>query len=69
MEDKNLNQYQGEKETELKIGTTRDGRSIIFRVPGFERPFFKPVAYMEKVIESAKKRQASAAVGIETIKS
>ena len=68
MEDKNLNQYQGENKNELKIGITRDGRSLIFRIPGFERPFFKAVAYLEKVIESAKKRQASAVVGVETIK-
>lgn len=68
MESPNLNQYQGEKSNELKIGITRDGRSLIFRVPGFERPFFKAVAYLEKVIESAKERQASAAVNAETIK-
>jgi len=68
MESPNLNQYQGENKSELKIGITRDGRSLIFRVPGFERPFFKPVAYLEKVIESARKIQASAAIGIEKIK-
>jgi hypothetical protein len=68
MESPNLNQYQSNKQNELSIGITRDGKSIIFRVPGFERPFFKPVAYMEKVIESAKKKQASAEVDVETIK-
>lgn len=68
MEDKNLNQYQGEKINEIKIGITRDGRSLIFRIPGFERPFFKAVAYIEKVIESAKQRQANAAANIGTIK-
>ncbi len=68
MEDKNLNQYQGEQRSEIKIGITRDGRSLIFRIPGFERPFFKAVAYIEKVIESAKERQANAAANIETIK-
>jgi len=68
MEDKNLNQFQDEKRNEIKIGITRDGRSLIFRIPGVERPFFKPVAYLEKVIESAKERQANAAVNIETIK-
>lgn len=66
MENQNLN--QGEKKDEIKINVTRDGRSIIFRVPGFEGIFFKPVAYMEKVIESAKKRQAGAAVNAEAIK-
>lgn len=64
----NTNQYQGEKGNEIKIGITRDGRSLVFRVPGVERPFFKPVAYLEKVIESAKQRQASVAVNAEQIK-
>ena len=68
MGDENLGQYQGAERKEMKIGITRDGRSLIFRIPGFERPFFKAVAYLEKVIESAKKRQASAVVGVETIK-
>jgi len=68
MENQEPNQYQGEKRNELKIGITRDGRSIILRVPGFERPFFKAVAYFEKVIESAKQRQASVAVSAEQIK-
>jgi len=68
MEDKNLNQYQGEKRNEIKIGITRDGRSLIFRIPGVERPFFKAVAYLEKVIESAKERQANTAANVETIK-
>lgn len=68
MENQDLNQYQGEKKAEIKIGITRDGRSLIFRVPGLERPFFKAVAYLEKVIESAKERQANAAPNVETIK-
>lgn len=62
-----LSQYQGEKR-EIKIGVTRDGRSFIFRVPGIEQPFFKAVAYIEKVIESAKQRQASTAYNAEQIK-
>lgn len=68
MENQESNQYQGENRNEIKIGITRDGRSIIVRVPGFERPFFKAVAYLEKVIESAKQRQASVAVNAEQIK-
>ena len=66
--EENLNQYQGENRNEIKIGITRDGRSIIVRVPGFERPFFKAVAYFEKVIESAKQRQAGTAFNAEQIK-
>ena len=34
----------------------------------FERPFFKAVAYFEKVIESAKQRQAGTAFNAEQIK-
>ena len=64
----NLSQYQGENKNEIKIGITRDGRSLIFRVPGVERPFFKAVAYLEKVMESARQRQASVAANAEQIK-
>lgn len=67
MENQESGQYQGEKR-EIKIGITRDGRSLIFRIPGFEQPFFKAVAYLEKVIESARQRQATAAVNAEGIK-
>ena len=67
MEDKNLNRYQDREKNEPKIGLTRDGKSIIIRIPGLERPVFKAVAYMEKVIESAKKRQANAPINIEKI--
>ena len=68
MEDKKLNQYQDRERNEPKIGLTRDGKSIIIRIPGLERPVFKAVAYMEKVIESAKERQANATINIEKIK-
>ena len=61
MENQNLNQYQGQKDNEVKIGITRDGRSLTFKVPEDNRIFFKAVAYVEKVIESARKRQANIA--------
>ena len=66
METENFNQDQ--ERAEVKIGITRNGKSIIIRIPGIDRPFFKPVAYMKKVMESAEERQANAAVNIEKIK-
>jgi len=68
MEEQNLNQYHDRERNEIKIGTTRDGRSLTFKVPGDDRIFFKPVAYLEKVIETAKKRQAGVAANVESIK-
>ncbi len=68
MEEQNLNQYQDRERNEIKIGTTRNGRSLTFKVPGDDRIFFKAVAYLEKVIETAKKRQAGAIADVESIK-
>ena len=68
MENQNLNQYENRQGNEIKIGTTRDGRSLTFKVQGDDRIFFKPVAYLEKVIETAKKRQAGVVANVESIK-
>jgi len=68
MENQNLNQYQNNERNDIKIGKTREGKSLTFKVPGDDRIFFKPVAYVEKVIESAKNRQASVAADAERIK-
>jgi hypothetical protein len=37
-------------------------------MPGDDRIFFKAVAYVEKVIESAKKKQASVSANVRNIK-
>jgi len=68
MEEQNLNQYQSQERNEIKIGVTRNGRSLTFKVPADDRIFFKPVAYVEKVIETAKKRQTSVFADAERIK-
>jgi len=68
MEEQNLNQYENRQGNEIKIGTTRDGRSLTFKVPGDDRIFFKPVAYLEKVIETAKKKHAGVVANVESMK-
>lgn len=69
MENQNSNQYQNQEERiEPKISVSRDGKWIIIRAEELEQPIIKAVAYFEKIVESAKKRQAGVSANVERIK-
>lgn len=69
MGEQNLNQYQNQEERiEPKISVSRDGKWVIIRAKELEQPIIKAVAYFEKIVESAKKRQAGVSANVEKIK-
>ena len=62
------NQESNQNRIEPKISVSKDGKWIIIRVPGIEQAIIKPVAYFEKILQSAKERKDSGFAGVETIK-
>lgn len=69
MEEQNLNQYKKQTDRiEPKISVSRDGKWIIIKAEELEQPIIKAVSYFEKIVDSAKKRQASVSAIVEKIK-
>ena len=60
----------GEKQDRIepKIHVSRDGKWIIMRVPGIEQAIIKPVAYFERILQSAKEKTSSGFAAAEQIK-
>ncbi|MFH1637394.1 MAG: hypothetical protein ABIB71_03145 [Candidatus Woesearchaeota archaeon] len=44
---------------EPKISVSKDGKWVIMRVPGIEQAIIKPVAYFERILQSARERASS----------
>ena len=63
------NQESNQNRIEPKISVSKDGKWIIIRVPGIEQAIIKPVAYFEKILQSAREKASSGfSASIETIK-
>lgn len=63
------NQETNQNRIEPKIRVSKDGKWVIMNVPGIEQAIIKPVAYFEKILQSAKERANSGfSASIETIK-
>ncbi len=52
------NQNLKEERIEPNIRVSRDGKWVIIRIPGFEQPIIKAVAYFKAILDSAEKRKA-----------
>ena len=69
MEQKKLNEIEGQKRAEVKARSSRDGKWLIFRVEGFEQPVILASNYVRAILESAdKKKDAIVPMNIEQIK-
>lgn len=53
---------------EPKISISKDGKWVIIRVPGIEQAVIKPVAYFEKILQSARQRADSGFAGVQSLK-
>ena len=69
MEQKKLNEIEGQKRAEVKARSSRDGKWLIFRVEGFEQPVILASNYVRAILESAdKKKDTIVPMNIEQIK-
>lgn len=69
MEQKKLNEVEGQKRAEVKARSSRDGKWLIFRVEGFEQPIILASNYVRAILESAdKKKDTIVPMNIEQIK-
>lgn len=63
------NQESNQNRIEPKIRVSKDGKWVIMNVPGIEQAIIKPVAYFEKILQSAREKASSGfSARIETIK-
>lgn len=69
MEQRKLNEVEGQKRSEVKARSSRDGKWLIFRVEGFEQPIILASNYVRAILESAdKKKDTIVPMNIEQIK-
>jgi hypothetical protein len=68
MEQKNLNEIEGQKRPEVKARTSRDGRWLIFRVEGIEQPVILAANFVRAILETADKKRSQAPANVEQIK-
>ena len=68
MEQKNLNEIEGQKRAEVKARSSRDGKWLIFRVEGFEQPVILASNFVRAILVSADQKRNAASANIEQIK-
>ena len=68
MEQKNLNEIEGQKRAEVKARSSRDGKWLIFRVEGFEQPIILASHFVRAILASADQKRNAASANIEQIK-
>ena len=69
MEQKKLNEVEGQNRAEVRARSSRDGKWLIFRVEGFEQPVILASNYVRAILESAdKKKDTIVPINIEQIK-
>ena len=68
MEQKNLNEIEGQKRAEVKVRSSRDGKWLIFRVEGFKQPVILVSNFVRAILVSADQKRNAASANIEQIK-